>query len=342
MIECVFTIDYEIYGDGQGSLSELVYEPTSKLVRIFEEAGARFVCFVEAAELEKIEQFGTDGAIRDVRRQILELHQRGFEIALHLHPQWYNASYRNGQWWMDYSEYNLCTLPKSRIVHMVERAIGYLRDILGMAAFTPLSFRAGNWLFQPTEAAASVLAERGIKIDSSVFKGGCQRKLNLDYRKALKNGYYWTFADHVDSPDPMGKLLELPIYSQMVPFWRMLTRKRVGLQQRRLSVDAKMQKSISRFFDFLRLKYPLKFDFCRMTFDELTSMLDRVIREDQASPTSLKPIVAIGHSKDLIDFETIGSFLSCLRARGIAVSTFEGIYPRCRTMVESVRAEGKC
>ena len=27
MIECIFTIDYEIYGNGEGSLQQLVYEP---------------------------------------------------------------------------------------------------------------------------------------------------------------------------------------------------------------------------------------------------------------------------------------------------------------------------
>ena len=51
MIECIFTIDYEIYGNGQGSLQELVYEPARRLMDIFQRADARFVAFVEAAEL---------------------------------------------------------------------------------------------------------------------------------------------------------------------------------------------------------------------------------------------------------------------------------------------------
>jgi peptidoglycan/xylan/chitin deacetylase (PgdA/CDA1 family) len=336
MIECVFTIDYEIYGNGEGSLYDLVYEPTRKLIRIFEKAGVRFVCFVEAAELEKIEELRTDVAIRDVRRQIRELHHRGFEIALHLHPQWFNASYEDGQWLLDYDEYNLCTLPKSRIVHLVERAIAYLRYVLGLKYFTPLSFRAGNWLFQPTGTAANVLAEHGIRIDSSVFKGGLQRSHSLDYRRALKNGYYWKFGDHAELPDPVGELLEMPIYSQMVPFWRMLTRKRLRLQQRRPSVGAKITERVNRILDYLRFKYPLKFDFCRMNVDELTSTLDKIIEEDQANPTCLKPVIAIGHSKDLIDFETIECFLAYLTKRGISVSTFERIYPRCCAVLEGV------
>ena len=52
MIECIFTIDYEIYGNGEGSLQELVYEPAQRLMVVFEEWDARFVNFVEVAELD--------------------------------------------------------------------------------------------------------------------------------------------------------------------------------------------------------------------------------------------------------------------------------------------------
>ena len=57
MIECIFTIDYEIYGNGEGSLRELVYEPAEKLKDIFLKHNVRFVNFVEAAEFEMIEKF---------------------------------------------------------------------------------------------------------------------------------------------------------------------------------------------------------------------------------------------------------------------------------------------
>ena len=93
MVECVFTIDYEIYGNGEGSLRELVYEPARQLKEIFDQAGVKFVAFVEVAELQKIDAVHSDEAIDDVKRQIRELHEQGFEIALHLHPQWSNARY---------------------------------------------------------------------------------------------------------------------------------------------------------------------------------------------------------------------------------------------------------
>jgi hypothetical protein len=66
-----------------------------------------------------------------------------------------------------------------------------------------------------------------------------------------------------------------------------------------------------------------------MTINELTRMMDTIIQEDQQNPTLFRPIVAIGHTKDLVDFQTVESFLPYLRKKGIKVTTFEGVYHRC-------------
>jgi hypothetical protein len=329
MIECIFTIDYEIYGNGEGSLKSLVYEPAEKLGTIFRKWNAHFVAFVEVAELEIIEAKGTDPAIDLVKDQIRDFYCEGFELGLHLHPQWYNAQYENGKWLLDYSEYNLCTLPRDRIVQIVDRSIAYLRDILGVADFMPFSFRAGNWLLQPAGTAANVLAERGIKVDSSVFKGGLRHQHQLDYRRALRNGNYWKFMDHADVPDPRGALLEVPIYTQMVPFWKMLNSKRLNPQHIGIGAGQSVRDKLYRLLDFLRFQHPLKLDFCCMTTDELVQMVERVIQEDQQDPTSFRPIVSIGHTKDLVDYETVESFLAYLNEKRIRVSTFTELYHKC-------------
>jgi hypothetical protein len=336
MIECIFTIDYEIYGNGQGSLRELVYEPTQRLREVFDKHGVKFVNFVEAVEFDQIERQGTDLASSDVRQQIRDLHRAGYETALHLHPQWANARHQDGRWKLDYSEYNLCTLPSARIAAIVDRALGYLRDVVEDPQFTPVSFRAGNWLFQPTQAAASVLAARGLKIDSSVFKGGVQHAHRLDYRPALKNGNFWNFRNDVNVDTPGGPMLEIPIHVQMVPFWRMLTGKRITLQRKSgatalKSSPPKAATRFSRLRDYLRPKYPLKFDFCRMTFAEMTSLIDHVSTIDRDSPAAYKPLVAIGHTKDLFDLESVTAFLGLLKSRGIAVTTLAGAYSRCQS-----------
>jgi hypothetical protein len=273
MIHCIFTIDYEIYGDGTGSLRELVYDPAERLIRLFREWDAHFVTFVEVAELEMIEAKGTDPDIGLVKHQIRYLYDNGFELGLHLHPQWYKGCYVNRKWHLNDREYNLCTLSQDRIEEIVERSLNYFKKVLGKDDFTPLCFRAGNWLFQPTDIAANVLVKHGVKIDSSVFKGGLQHTYGLDYRSASKNGYYWRFQKDVNEPDPNGQMIELPTYCTMVPTWRMVTAKRVSIVGKSSSFHPRGLRRLKRYFDFLRPWYPLKLDFCRMTFDELTGIL---------------------------------------------------------------------
>lgn len=329
MIECIFTVDCEIYGNGHGSLKELVYEPAKRLVEIFAKRNIRFVAFVEVAELEMIETHGTDPGIELVRRQVKQMHEDGFEIGLHFHPQWYNGHRANRKWVLDYSEYNLSALARERIIEIVDRSISYLRELLDVTDFVPLSFRAGNWLFQPTKAAAQVLAEAGIRVDSSVFKGGLQRQHKLDYRPALKNGHYWKFTEDVNVPDSEGAMLELPIHTQMVPTWTIFTTKRIGLQRKGSAACTNEKVRLSRLMDFIRFRHPLKFDFCRMTIDELTRVVDTAIRKDRESPMRFWPLVAIGHTKDLTDFESVSFLLHYLDRNGIPVSTFSDVYPRC-------------
>jgi hypothetical protein len=330
MVECIFTLDYEIYGNGTGALKDLVYEPTERLKEVFLAWDARFVNYVEVAEFDRIEACGSDRAIDLVKKQIQELYQADFECALHLHPQWYNATYEGGRWQLDYSEYNLCKLPRARVVAIVDRALSYMRYVIDEKDYVPLSFRAGNWLFQPSAIAASVLSASGIRIDSSVFKGGVQHKHGLDYRPAQRNGYFWSFSDDVTRSDASGSWIEVPIHTEMVPIWTMATSKRVSSGNAFGGAVSSVGDKVDRLRDFARLRYPLKFDFCRMTFKELTSMVDKVVREEQKRPEVFRPMVAIGHSKDPTNFKTVHDFLGYLRAKGIPISTFRDIYSRLR------------
>jgi len=179
------------------------------------------------------------------------------------------------------------------------------------------------------------MGELGVKLDSSVFKGGGQRKHKLDYRRAGKNGSFWMFREDVAVENPGGRLLEIPIYTRQVAFWKMVTTKRLELQQKSSTSARKSRRRLDRVLDLMRLRHPLKFDFCRMTLDELISTVDTAIHEDRKTPAQFKPIVAIGHTKDLVDFGTIETFLAWLKSKKIPISTLEGVYNKCCPVVAS-------
>jgi hypothetical protein len=108
----------------------------------------------------------------------------------------------------------------------------------------------------------------------------------------------------------------------------MATSKRMRFGKNAGLAGQSTKRRVNRTLDFLRFRYPLKFDFCRMTLDEMTSMVERVIREDAKHPTLYRPLVAIGHTKDLNDFQSVDAFLAFLRAKSIAVRTFPDIYSK--------------
>ncbi len=321
MIECVFTLDYEIYGNGEGSLRDLVLDPTRRLAELFQEFGAPFVVFAEAVEFAKMEEAQSDPDTAEVRAQLRELRGAGHEIALHLHPWWANARYEHGQWRLDWNERSICTLEPERVAAIVSGAIRYLRDGLDDPSFTPVSFRSGLWAMQPTPVIASVLARHGVRVDSSVFKGGRVHELGLDYRPAAGNDGFWRFGNDVNVPAPGGALLEIPIHTQMVPFWQMLGRKRLKLHSKMRSAGENTPLP-RRWRDFLRFRYPRKLDFCRMTFQEMREAIEGVLEEQRASGEEQSLVVAIGHSKDFVDSEAVRRFLTFLEEQSAHVTTF--------------------
>lgn len=328
MMHLIFTLDYEIYGNGEGDLGDLVYEPTSRLASLFDEYGWKFVNFVEAAELNQISKEKSHERIHDVETQISDLYARGHEIGLHIHPQWFDARYENGKWALNYGEYNLCTLPEEKIRSYIGNSISYLKGIVSHEGYSPVSYRAGNWLMQPSVSISRVLVQSGIMVDSSVFKGGVLRSHNLDYRPSLKNGYWWRFHEDINEPDTAGKLVEIPIFTRMVPPWKMYSAKRGTIRRQRSLRKGNKGQRFYKIRDMFRLLYPQKFDFAKLTLNELKAMLNYLIDMDDRTPEIYKPIVLIAHSKNLSDFDTLRSFFEYIRERRFEVLTFKQIVER--------------
>ncbi len=322
MIEFIFTVDYEIYGNGEGSLKKLIFEPASRLIDLFLKHQASLMFFIEVAELEMMEKSGQYPEINLIKEQVKKIYELGFELGLHLHPQWYAGEFKEGKWFLEESEYDLCLLPEGRIKELISRAINYLKYLTDDSSFTPLAYRAGNWLMTSTKKLSPILAQAGLKIDSSVFKGGYQHLYHLDYRQAPIDFFYWRFSDEVTKPDPGGQLYEIPIYTKMIPTWKFLSKRRLSLEAGGASSVSLKTKFTNRYRDFLRFKVPLKFDFCRLSFEELKSMTEELIAIDACSPSDYKPIVLIGHTKDRPDYQTIELFLAYLADKGIKTTTF--------------------
>ena len=56
MVRVIFTLDYEINGNGEGSSYDLMVEPTDRLLALFDRYGARLTIIKNAGHLPNIER----------------------------------------------------------------------------------------------------------------------------------------------------------------------------------------------------------------------------------------------------------------------------------------------
>ena len=223
MLRLIFTLDYEIHGNGEGCPSRLMVEPTDRLLRLFDQYGAKLTIMADVAEIlrfkERQEQSGRDEFhYRAILDQLQRAIRGGHDVQLHIHSSYFNAQCRDGRWVQDWSEYNFAGLPRDRMAWMVSRCKAFLESALQPvdSSYRCLAFRAANWSVSPSKDVVSVLLDNDIEIDSSVFKFGRRRGLvAFDYRSAHHALLPWR-ADSNDicRVDPDSRLWEFPIYAE--------------------------------------------------------------------------------------------------------------------------------
>lgn len=320
MIGLSLTLDYEVYGDGTGSITDLVIDPTADFLDICERFGARGTLFVDVAEFMRMKEYKCfEEDLTAVEEQLKHAHERGHDVQLHIHPWWFNAKFLDGKWQMNYTVSTLSHLDSIEASNYVNSCKQYLSVLLKGSEndYKCVAFRAGAWCMMPTKTIYHVLIAAGIKIDSSVYKWGKMDAENAkyDYSNAYSNIHPWVFdpedVNEVDgSKGEHPKCLEVPIYTEHQRMISFITWKRVKLMRKVKSVLADNPRSgdtMSRKMDWLNKiklltkKRAKKLDFCKCTFRELKKMIQNVVKyHTNHTKDDYLPVVAIGHSKDFI------------------------------------------
>lgn len=328
-----FTLDYEIHGNGDGNPMELMVEPTYRLMNLLEKYHQRLTIMADVAEIlcfkRYLAEIGRDDYhVAEIEEQLREAIKRGHDVQLHVHSSYFKAQYKNGAFDQCIEEYNMATLPIERIDEMVTECVTYLEDLLRPIKndYKVWLFRAANWSMMPTENLYRVLVKHGITHDTSVYKGGCQGgNVCYDYRAAYDNLFaYPASMLNINERDEKGQLIELPIYTEMRPFWDFITPMRVFRMIRakfhkhkvseelrekseKLNVAQNDNRKLS-LKSFFRLS-PLKMDFNQVNARGLKRMMKNVIR--RSSEKDHVDVILIGHSKTFIPYneKTLEPFL---------------------------------
>ena len=320
MIKVLFTLDYEIHGNGQGDPVELMVAPTNRMLELFDTYGAKLTIMADMAEIikfkEYLEQSGKDkfGYLKIVG-QLQQAVIKGHDVQLHIHSSYFNAEYENDKWKNCWDDYDLASLPYDRLNNMIRDSKELLESIIKKVDkdYSCNVFRAANWSMIPSKNIVQALKNNCIKVDTSVFKYGRRRGLvNFDYSECHSNAIPWPADENdINIKSASGDIIEFPIFSESAPVWSFFSLNRMhraylsrrhnfkeGIEHHLNKGNGNFAKKslVEKMYSKLMTKNALKADFNQCTGYQLIKQLKRVEKEYVHAKIDV-PFITIGHSK---------------------------------------------
>ena len=342
----VISVDYEIFGNGTGDVKRHIVEPADRMARLCKRYAVPLTVFFEVEEYLAFERFDEPlkralgySPSRLIREQITSLAEKGHDIQLHLHPEWYGARFDNGHWRLRMDKQTVDSLFESQAE--VDRYVAQRKEVVEALTCRVApgrkvtTYRAGAFRAQPGIKLLRALEANGILIDSSVVKGlQCGNgRLDLDFRNAPSAKGPWRIKDDVATEDPKGGLWEFPIYSVMRRRLHQATPRRLRAKfSRNVPKDRQREMlnqlgvsgmNLLKSLRFLWQKAPIKLDFHNVSPRKLLDWI-----RSAPKPAAGKPdlLVLIGHTKEHTDDKAFETLLKRIAADpGLEIITFDDL-----------------
>ena len=150
-IAVIIEDDWELGGDGSGNVASHQYLPARFLMDTAEELGIKLTFMVEVLQQLKCLEFSESSS--DFRLQsrlwddtVAEMCGRGFDVQLHLHPQWHTATLEAGKPRLE-PNWNIGRFSREDQHQMISGSLDYLAGLLEGRGYSSeiIAFKAGNW-----------------------------------------------------------------------------------------------------------------------------------------------------------------------------------------------------
>ncbi len=331
------TVDYEIFGDGSGSVKPCMIDSSNAMMDLAEEFGASILFYAEVNEYWAFKthpKYQSDAAIMEA--QMKDMIKRGHDVQLHLHPQWIDAQYDDQAGWK--LNYNYWRLP------FVPNGLGTVEDqrsLLGLftkgkktlehiirsvdAEYSCNAFRAGAWCIQPEETILQAMQQVGFKKDSTLAPGAYMNNglTYFDFRGHESTFQPFPIRDNLQKRDNKGQLIEYPIWTtnmgilQNTYFLFLSILKNLDNnapncygQSAAKSIAIRSSKW-KKLWQLVRPQYKM-LDFCgKKTAGELIYITQRAISKVKKTPgDDSYPLISIGHPKNFSNPKEIRKWLT--------------------------------
>lgn len=371
IIYLAFVDDWELSGNGSGDIEELQFRPMRELVKIYNAHGIRGSFNAEMMQqltFRKFQQQHTELRTLADRwdEHVRETFRQGHDIQLHIHPQWREASYRDGAWRLS-GDWSILNYDPESALEMIAAGKQYLENLLRAVdpGYACVSFRSGAWCIAPSKHMLGLLAGLGIVFDMSIV-GGVRydtKNIKLDYKNCDEDflPYYPKMEDARRVSSHPEKIICIPtnhfygsrrqvLKHHLELGWRKAKRRIApaaaatsqsgNSSSSSRSVEAYGQEwaqtahasTWTRIYEkgimpYLKGKHLIS-DLAQLDYALLCEMLHSIRRRALASGLNEVPVILENHTKDIRDFSHIERFIG-------DVSRADDI--KCLTLTELAR-----
>lgn len=344
-IYLAFVDDWELSGNGSGDVHVLQIEPMRELVRIYNAHGVRGSFNAEVMQQLTFRKF--EDAHPELKAladewdaSVQETFSLGHDIQLHIHPQWKDAEYQNGEWRLT-ADWSILNYEPEEAYQMMSAGKEYLENLLRPldSNYRCVSFRSGSWCIAPSPHVLNLLVKLGIVFDMSIV-GGVRyetRNINLDYTNCEEDflPYYPVMTDARKVSDKIEPIICIPtnhFYGSRRQVFKHHFSKAWGKVKRRVSPQPRAQthtrsveayghewaqtryaSPLARIYEkglvpYLKGKHLIS-DMAQLDYALLREMLASIRRRARMSGLSEVPVILENHTKDVQDFSPIERFI---------------------------------
>src|SRR5438132_9992905 len=103
IVYLTLTHDWELRGNGSGSIEQIQFAPMRQLLKIYNKHGVRTSFCPDVMQQLAFRKSETQHAKLKILadgwdKHLQEAFGQGHDVQLHIHPQWWNAEYAEGEW----------------------------------------------------------------------------------------------------------------------------------------------------------------------------------------------------------------------------------------------------
>lgn len=318
MKSLIFTLDYELYGNGSGNIYTTIIAPTERILTLASQFKAKITIFVEVVEFWRIEEEWTKGnkmgyeknPINDIKKQLQVAHKLGHDIQLHIHPQWVDAEYINDAWSVNLKDWCLggySKLGEYSLENLLKKGKATLEEWIKPVDtnYTCIALRAGGYNIQPSNNIVNAMQVSGLKIDSSIYPGGKESGTlsNYDYSNIAPEKGFWQTGSELEKEGTSG-IYELPIVAFPIPRWKKfasIERIKSLLKNKKSAKDSFIAKTScnneKKSSKFDKLKYFFQYEWQTWDYCLFSTSLHSYFLKKIKEQTSREIFTIVGHPK---------------------------------------------